>query len=273
MIDHGLYVVRSLVQVGDVILATGLAASGTIEAAEDQARLRALALLNFEADSAIAITAIAPTPIENKQKTVLEPISTPLPKIPKAKKGSVPLPTPPLPVEIAAVAEIPSPLISPSSPSETFIPEEMPELVLLESVPLKNDQETELVLSLSSDPIEQNGKLPLMDLAQTNEASVQSLLLEELSLLLTDNVLATPSSEIETSQSVLSPTSDLSEPIDFSEVIARSNIELKRLNWTNDQGKNYLLQTYGKRSRQLLSDEELLEFLQHLESQPSPPSA
>jgi hypothetical protein len=60
------------------------------------------------------------------------------------------------------------------------------------------------------------------------------------------------------------------EVIDFSEIIARSNIELKRLGWTSDQGRNYLLQTYGKRSRQLLSDEELLEFLQYLESQPSP---
>ena len=60
------------------------------------------------------------------------------------------------------------------------------------------------------------------------------------------------------------------EPIDFSEVIAKSNMELKRLGWTSDQGRNYLLQTYGKRSRQLLSDEELLEFLQHLEGQPTP---
>jgi len=61
-----------------------------------------------------------------------------------------------------------------------------------------------------------------------------------------------------------------SDPIDFSEVIAKSNMELKRLGWSSDQGRNYLLQTYGKRSRQLLSDEELLEFLLHLESLPTP---
>jgi hypothetical protein len=59
-------------------------------------------------------------------------------------------------------------------------------------------------------------------------------------------------------------------PIDFSDVIARTNVELKRLNWTSEQGRDYLLQTYGKRSRQLLTDEELLEFLQYLESLPSP---
>jgi hypothetical protein len=30
------------------------------------------------------------------------------------------------------------------------------------------------------------------------------------------------------------------------------------------------VQTYGKRSRQLLSDGELLDFLHHLESEPTP---
>lgn len=62
----------------------------------------------------------------------------------------------------------------------------------------------------------------------------------------------------------------LGEPIDFSEIIAKSDMELKRLGWTSEQGRNYLLQTYGKRSRQLLSDEELIEFLQHLQSLSSP---
>jgi len=47
-------------------------------------------------------------------------------------------------------------------------------------------------------------------------------------------------------------------------------VELKRLGWTNQQGRDYLVQTYGKRSRQLLKDDELLDFLQHLESEPSP---
>ncbi|MBE9196836.1 hypothetical protein IQ219_16340, partial [Synechocystis sp. LEGE 06083] len=64
---------------------------------------------------------------------------------------------------------------------------------------------------------------------------------------------------------------DLPEgPMDFSEIIARSNLELKRLGWTSEQGRNYLLQTYGKRSRQLLSDEQLIEFLAYLEQQPTP---
>lgn len=57
------------------------------------------------------------------------------------------------------------------------------------------------------------------------------------------------------------------DPIDFSEVISKTNRELKRIEWTTQQGKEYLMKTYGKRSRQLLSDEELLDFLKFLESQ------
>ncbi len=60
------------------------------------------------------------------------------------------------------------------------------------------------------------------------------------------------------------------EPVDLSEVIARTSRELKRLGWSNQQGRKYLEQNYSKRSRQELSDKELLEFLEYLESQPSP---
>jgi len=58
--------------------------------------------------------------------------------------------------------------------------------------------------------------------------------------------------------------------MDYSDIIARTNVELKRLQWTNEQGRKFLEQTYGKRSRQLLSEQELREFLQYLEQQPTP---
>ncbi|MDY6781299.1 MAG: hypothetical protein SW833_01885 [Cyanobacteriota bacterium] len=71
-------------------------------------------------------------------------------------------------------------------------------------------------------------------------------------------------------ESVVSKKVDESLPIDFSDIIAQTNLEIKRLGWTNDQGRQYLLATYGKRSRQLLSDEELVEFLEYLQGQPTP---
>jgi outer membrane biosynthesis protein TonB len=59
------------------------------------------------------------------------------------------------------------------------------------------------------------------------------------------------------------------EPIDFSDVIAKTNLEMKRLGWTKEQGRQYIMETYGKRSRQILADHELVEFLRYLESLPS----
>lgn len=63
----------------------------------------------------------------------------------------------------------------------------------------------------------------------------------------------------------------MNEPLDFSDLIARTNLELKRLGWTTELGRQHLLQTYGKLSRQLLTDDELMEFLAYLQAQPTLP--
>ena len=296
MIDHGLYIVRSRVEVGEVTLATGLAAATTVESAEDQARLRALALLNFDSKPSADInpapiapakdhkTAIASEPVAVKEKLIEEVHPVPIPKVVKTKKA----PTPSLPVEVETVAvkteQFPpisppevSPIPEPSPVTQTpipeNIPEQVPELILSEPVEPEIEYPAEEFVEIPPIPpalTEQNGKAPLLELTETNGGHESPLPLETLPLL--DNVMVSQAPEIAVEQPA--PTAlDTSEPIDFSEVIARSNVELKRLNWTQEHGKNYLLQTYGKRSRQLLSDEELIEFLQYLESQPTPPFA
>lgn len=53
--------------------------------------------------------------------------------------------------------------------------------------------------------------------------------------------------------------------IDLSDVIAQTDVELTRLGWTSVQGREYLEKTYGKRSRQQLTDDELMSFLLYLE--------
>ncbi|WP_442947845.1 hypothetical protein [Nostoc sp.] len=60
------------------------------------------------------------------------------------------------------------------------------------------------------------------------------------------------------------------EPVNFSEVIAQIDIEMELRGWTTDQGREYLKKTYGKRSHFLLTQVELLDFLQYLASQPTP---
>jgi hypothetical protein len=64
-------------------------------------------------------------------------------------------------------------------------------------------------------------------------------------------------------------TADLAE-MDFNEIKQKTDIEIKRLGWTKDDGREFLKSRYGKRSRLHLTDEQLLEFLSYLEQQPTP---
>jgi hypothetical protein len=57
--------------------------------------------------------------------------------------------------------------------------------------------------------------------------------------------------------------------MDLSELIAQTNVEMKRIGWMAKQGQDYLQRTFGKRSRQQLDDEELAEFLEFLKNQPT----
>lgn len=70
-------------------------------------------------------------------------------------------------------------------------------------------------------------------------------------------------------QSTLNPPSqpEVKEEnvMDYSEVIARTDALLKQLGWSTERGRQFLTDTYGVKSRQLLNDEQLLNFLRHLE--------
>jgi hypothetical protein len=57
--------------------------------------------------------------------------------------------------------------------------------------------------------------------------------------------------------------------LDFNEIRHKIDLEMKRLNWTKEQGRDFLVNTYGKRSRLHLTDEELLEFWHYLETLPN----
>jgi hypothetical protein len=74
--------------------------------------------------------------------------------------------------------------------------------------------------------------------------------------------------EVQTNTSVVSTVEPQTlESIDPMDLIAKTDIELERLRWTKEQGRDFLLQHYGKRSRHVLNERELLDFLNHLRSQ------
>ncbi len=55
----------------------------------------------------------------------------------------------------------------------------------------------------------------------------------------------------------------------LSDLIAATAVELQRIGWTNEQGRNHLTRTYGKSARKQLNEEELRSFLSYLKTQPT----
>lgn len=232
-IDCGQYVVRVSLQVEGMTLATGLAAARLIEEAEDKARQRALDTLDF--------TAEPPKPVSSPASRV---------STPEIKLDS--------PVSSQQEAEI-NPIIEESTP-EPSLPTSKTVEQITTSTP-----EPELELIPEPEPEPETKIKPELELIPELEPEPETNIEPELEL--------TPEPEpvspvVEMPEE--SPTvAEEAEELDFSEIIARSNAELKRLRWTQEEGRDYLIRTYGKRSRQLLSDEELLEFLHYLQGLPT----
>lgn len=57
---------------------------------------------------------------------------------------------------------------------------------------------------------------------------------------------------------------------DVAELIARTDVQMKRLNWDKKSGRAYLLGTFGVATRGELSPDQLRQFLRYLESQQQP---
>ncbi|MBE9126020.1 MULTISPECIES: hypothetical protein [unclassified Coleofasciculus] len=246
-IDRGQYIVRCLIQVEGTTLATALAAAETIELAEDKARNRALVALGID-----------PTAVNGSLKSSIAP----------QEVSVLPQPTPPVTTAFSPESLEPTPSheVS-SSPSTSSVTSTS------KSESKRKKKTTPVVIPPEGDD----------EITVTEEFSVPEMkpLPEEVEtpvMAETDLFEPTPDSIPAPSFSESKLDSDTSSqptpenPVDFSEIIARTNVELKRLGWTQQQGRDYLVQTYGKRSRQLLTDEELLDFLHHLESEPTPDS-
>ena len=235
-IDREKYIVRAFIQNNGATLATGLAAANTVEQAEDHARNRALAVLDLDAVAA--------------------------PEAP-AQEASREMP--------ASPPEYQRPTsFSFGNMSQAHSLAELGETTTDEQENYQGREETSANSPSWQEPITS----PSLSSQVDNQTAFSFSEPEEDD---SSEPAATPAEEVsgvkfplpEPEKPSASSTST-SSPVDYSDVIAKTNVELKRLGWTNEQGRNYLLQTYGKRSRQLLSSEELLEFLQYLEAQPTP---
>ena len=235
-IDHGKYIVRAIIEIEGKTVVTGLAAADTVEIAEDRARERALLLLEAENTPDLQLV----------EKVSPNNISLPsdLPKtVPSTKKSTktakvteIPRPEAKIEPELPQVQDIPPAKIEPELPQVKDIPPAKiePELPPVKDIPLPEPE-------------------PLLLEMETDNYSLLSELPEEASL--TEEEPPAPE-----------PVVVIPEEIDYSVLKTKIDVEMKRLAWTTEKGREYLISTYGKKSRLLLTNEELLEFYNYLSS-------
>jgi hypothetical protein len=235
-IDHGKYIVKVSVEIEGKTVVTGLAAADTVEIAEDRARERALLLLEAESTPNLQLV----EKVSPNNVSVVEDLPKP---VASAKKSA----------KTAKVTEMPRPetKIEPELPPVQAIPVAKiePELPLIQEIPMaKIEPELPPVEEISLPEPE-----PLLLEMEPDNYPLLSELPEEPSF-----------TEEEPSEPV--PVPVIPEEIDYSVLKTKIDVEMKRLAWTTEKGREYLISTYGKKSRLLLTNEELLEFYQYLSS-------
>lgn len=249
------YIVKASVQVGGNVLATGMAAATSIEAAEDRARLRALEVLGIQApqpQQAPASPSAYEVQVHLMTNHQSEAEFSPQPRLANAgnyrdvKQLSAqqqrPLPLTDAALEIPAIVPEPTANFSDGFSGELFnhaYPDSYTDI----------DIDTAAIAEPTIPSYPEVQPAPRSN-GRNGKSAVKSR-----------EVVPEPAP---------TPREPVREPMDLSEAIAQTSVEIKRLGWTDVQGRTYLQRTYGKRSRQHLTDEELLEFLDYLRSQPSP---
>ena len=241
-IDRGTYIVKALVQIERVILATALASGATVEAAEDAAKERAIASLFLEDSSNSA------APNSSKQTEHLSDTSASQ----ATTQDSVSANT-----SNNQIVNFSKPQTEPVAVSEPpFVPSERDN----KDKPLETAKP-----ALTNTPVRQ---FNLDTAAEPNPEPSSNLFGDTFAA-------ANPtidSGAIDSAEPFSNKPADGSEleAMDFNEIKQKTDIEIRRLGWTKEQGREFLMSRYGKRSRLHLKDEQLIEFLHYLEDLPNP---
>jgi hypothetical protein len=298
-IDCGKYLVKASIQVDGVTLTTGLAAADTIELAEDRARQRALEALALDAivaqetkPSPSSTTETTETSIAESQEEIIEAIEE-TPVVPAAKKTRREKKKSTETSEIIE-KESTSPQNEPSKTLNTLdlATEEVKEIQEVQKLEKGNRDREELVTSWlgQTEDIEEN--VPDVfdreswiesDRSDTESYTqeTEEAILEKQGSLFDEPTTSNFTETASTSKTIFSTkdnenqTSQKSSTVAFDDdehgnLTAKTTVEMKRLGWTTQQGRDFLIATYGKQSRMILTNQELEEFLAHLQSQPTP---
>ncbi len=68
----------------------------------------------------------------------------------------------------------------------------------------------------------------------------------------------------------MTPTDPQHKILDWNDLIQKIDEQIERLGWSTEFAQQYIIKTYGKRSRQLLSDDQLIEFHHYLKNLDTP---
>lgn len=270
-IFQGKYIVRASVQIEGVTRATGMAAAETVEVAEDQARTRALIVLGIT-NAPPESVAFTSNPISPAQ---LNPSLNTEGGLNESAYSS------------AKDEDFVSSQWSVVSDKEISMPPSKVRNIKPEVVTNSNEQYGySNPAPLSSDtysqdlgenfPVTANQELefdpPLENLEISFDNQVENQTFPAISA---NNVTPFTPRSYSPQEDVVTPSGTgkrkkKAEPVDLSDVIAKTDVELQRLGWTPEQGREHLIKTYGKRGRTLLTEEELHGFLKYLQSEPDP---
>ncbi|WP_017653476.1 hypothetical protein [Fortiea contorta] len=260
-IFQGKYIVRVSVQIEGITRATGMSAAETVEVAEDQARSRALMVLGISNTSKESVTFSAKLVSQVQGNSSLstgsvlnEPVSFPTPH-PDLVSG-----------QWSGVSH--KEAIAPSTTPQTIKSE--PEISTAPTS--ENDiytQDFRQQFSLHSPPeVEFDTPVESREFHSSQEPETKP----SPGITASNVTPFTPrshSSSEEMETLAATKKKKKNAPVDLSDVIAKTDVELQRLGWTPEQGRDHLIKTYGKRGRTLLTEEELHGFLKYLESQPT----
>jgi hypothetical protein len=229
------YVVRVAIQAEGMPLAAALAVDTDLAIAQDQATLKALAIVG----------------IKEQLGNVKSEISRSLTPTAKAIE----------PTETMPIMPFPIPTVSEKPPTA---PNEYPPGFYDQSEESTLEMEEEF--SFSTADVEEE-KLPVALVPESEEVEPETIL--EVTAPPVAKASKSPKKAMVEAESIPEPAIPISNdsPLTVTDMIPLINMELKRLGWSKDQGRDYMVKLYNKRASALLSDEELFGLLQHLQAE------
>ncbi|MGD1849870.1 MAG: hypothetical protein ACFCBU_04465 [Cyanophyceae cyanobacterium] len=230
---QGQYVVSVAVEQDGQVLATGMAAADTLEEAEDRARVRALeafGLVAIDYDGSVTL-------LGGDSSSALPSNALPSNNRPIAQLAGTASAEPPLTETIprAEATEVIAETAEVKEPPKTASPSPQSSV----NPPAPTTPSSSPPASKKSAPKKAAPDIPGLDFADPPPA---------------------PSPE----PPAPSPKAEL--PVDLSDAIAQIGLLMEQVGWDKKQGVAYLQETYGKRTRAELTDQELMTFLGHLQT-------